>query len=79
MGESAATPVAERFPWALAAPGERHWPDREFLDVALSATRNVKGTSSAWRRSWWSTAVVRRRCCARTGRAGIRRRTAGAR
>ncbi|MFV0126132.1 hypothetical protein ACLGI4_00050 [Streptomyces sp. HMX112] len=29
--------VAERFPWALAAPGERHWPDGEFLDIALSA------------------------------------------
>ncbi|MFB7919570.1 hypothetical protein [Streptomyces sp. NPDC056061] len=31
--------AAERFPWALAAPGERHWPDGEFLDVALSAVR----------------------------------------
>ncbi|TVL87349.1 hypothetical protein [Streptomyces sp. SAJ15] len=31
--------VAERFPWALAAPDERHWPDGEFLDVALSAVR----------------------------------------
>ncbi|MCX5207638.1 hypothetical protein OG897_40315 [Streptomyces sp. NBC_00237] len=28
--------AAERFPWALAAPGKRHWPDGEFLDVALS-------------------------------------------
>ncbi|MGW5401066.1 hypothetical protein [Streptomyces sp. NPDC003952] len=27
--------AAERFPWALAAPGTRHWPDGEFLDVAL--------------------------------------------
>ncbi|MFE9804240.1 hypothetical protein ACWC98_35710 [Streptomyces goshikiensis] len=26
-------------PWALAAPGERHWPDGEFLNVALSAVR----------------------------------------
>jgi hypothetical protein len=31
--------AAERFPWALAAPGERHWPDGAFLDVALSAVR----------------------------------------
>ncbi|WP_328335730.1 MULTISPECIES: hypothetical protein [unclassified Streptomyces] len=31
--------AAERFPWALAAPGERHWPDGEFLDVALSTVR----------------------------------------
>ncbi|MFF8280704.1 hypothetical protein ACF05T_32345 [Streptomyces lateritius] len=31
--------AAERFPWALAAAGERHWPDGEFLDVALSAVR----------------------------------------
>ncbi|MFI1831335.1 hypothetical protein ACH41E_33550 [Streptomyces sp. NPDC020412] len=30
--------VAERFPWAVAAPGVRHWPDGgDFLDVALSA------------------------------------------
>ncbi|RSS91110.1 hypothetical protein EF903_11500 [Streptomyces sp. WAC05292] len=30
--------AAERFPWAVAAPGERHWPDGgDFLDVALSA------------------------------------------
>ncbi len=27
--------AAERFPWALAAPGERHWPDGgDFLGVA---------------------------------------------
>ncbi|MEU4954700.1 hypothetical protein [Streptomyces lavendulae] len=32
--------AAERFPWALAAPGERNWPDgSDFLDVALSAVR----------------------------------------
>ncbi|MFB7937865.1 hypothetical protein [Streptomyces sp. NPDC056049] len=31
--------AAERFPWALAAPGTRHWPDGEFLDVALRAVR----------------------------------------
>ncbi|MCX4657405.1 hypothetical protein AB0N79_36375 [Streptomyces microflavus] len=31
--------AAERFPWALAAPQARHWPDGEFLDVALSAVR----------------------------------------
>jgi hypothetical protein len=31
--------ATERFPWALAAPGERHWPDGEFLDVALSVVR----------------------------------------
>lgn len=31
--------VADRFPWAVAAPGERHWPDGEFLDVALGAVR----------------------------------------
>jgi hypothetical protein len=32
--------AAERFPWAVAAPGERHWPDGgDFLDVALSAVR----------------------------------------
>ncbi|WP_329169466.1 hypothetical protein OG709_35955 (plasmid) [Streptomyces sp. NBC_01267] len=31
--------AAERFPWALAAPGTRHWPDGEFLDVALSTVR----------------------------------------
>ncbi|MEV5567695.1 hypothetical protein AB0L54_33290 [Streptomyces sp. NPDC052196] len=30
--------AAERFPWAVAAPGTRHWPDGgDFLDVALSA------------------------------------------
>ncbi|MFF8786675.1 hypothetical protein [Streptomyces sp. NPDC015125] len=32
--------AAERFPWALAALGERHWPAGEFLDVALSAVRD---------------------------------------
>ncbi|MGW6327253.1 hypothetical protein [Streptomyces sp. NPDC055100] len=32
--------AAERFPWAMAAPGERHWPDGgDFLEVALSAVR----------------------------------------
>ncbi|AWN24879.1 hypothetical protein [Streptomyces sp. NEAU-S7GS2] len=31
--------VAEGFAWAVAAPGDRHWPDGEFLDVALSAVR----------------------------------------
>ncbi|MFI8007922.1 hypothetical protein [Streptomyces sp. NPDC086010] len=32
--------AAERFPWAVAAPGERHWPDGgDFLDVALSTVR----------------------------------------
>lgn len=31
--------AAERFPWALAAPGTRHWPDGAFLDVALSTVR----------------------------------------
>ncbi|MFJ9623332.1 hypothetical protein [Streptomyces sp. NPDC101181] len=32
--------AAERFTWAVAAPGERHWPDgSDFLDVALSAVR----------------------------------------
>ncbi|MFG2979459.1 hypothetical protein ACGFYY_41545 [Streptomyces sp. NPDC048331] len=31
--------AAERFPWALAAPGERHWPNGEFLDVALGTVR----------------------------------------
>ncbi|MGW2108029.1 hypothetical protein [Streptomyces sp. NPDC001948] len=31
--------VAEGFAWAVAAPDERHWPDGEFLDVALSAVR----------------------------------------
>ncbi|MEU3706932.1 hypothetical protein AB0E82_32095 [Streptomyces anulatus] len=32
--------AAERFPWAVAAPGERHWPDGgDFLDAALSAVR----------------------------------------
>ncbi|WEV23754.1 hypothetical protein OYE22_33375 [Streptomyces sp. 71268] len=31
--------VAGRHPWAVAAAGERHWPDGEFLDVALSAVR----------------------------------------
>lgn len=31
--------VAERFAWAVAAPGDRHWPGGEFLDVALSAPR----------------------------------------
>ncbi|MFF4755212.1 hypothetical protein ACWD5R_43535 [Streptomyces sp. NPDC002514] len=30
--------AAERFPWAAAAPGTRHWPDgSDFLDAALSA------------------------------------------
>nr|WP_181393172.1 hypothetical protein [Streptomyces rochei] len=30
--------TAERFPWAVAAPETRHWPDgSDFLDVALSA------------------------------------------
>ncbi|MEU2441766.1 hypothetical protein ABZ595_37135 [Streptomyces rubradiris] len=33
--------AAERFPWAVAAPGERHWPDgSNFLDVPLSAMRS---------------------------------------
>lgn len=31
--------VAEGFAWAVAAPDDRHWPDGEFLDVALSAVR----------------------------------------
>ncbi|MBV7674089.1 hypothetical protein STHAL_32090 [Streptomyces halstedii] len=32
--------AAERFPWAVAAPGARHWPDgSDFLNVALSAVR----------------------------------------
>ncbi|MFF7098309.1 hypothetical protein ACFY9A_38930 [Streptomyces rubradiris] len=32
--------AAERFPWAVAASGVRHWPDGgDFLDVALSAVR----------------------------------------
>ncbi|MCT2546930.1 MULTISPECIES: hypothetical protein [Streptomyces] len=31
--------AAERFPWALAAPGELHWPDGEFMNVALRAVR----------------------------------------
>ncbi|MCY0947024.1 hypothetical protein [Streptomyces antarcticus] len=31
--------AAERFPWALAAPETRHWPDGAFLDAALSAVR----------------------------------------
>lgn len=32
--------AAERFSWAVAAPGVRHWPDGgDFLDVALSAVR----------------------------------------
>ncbi|MET8347355.1 hypothetical protein [Streptomyces microflavus] len=32
--------ATERFPWAVAAPGVRHWPDgSDFLDVALSAVR----------------------------------------
>ncbi|HBF85878.1 MAG TPA: hypothetical protein DD420_39965 [Streptomyces sp.] len=32
--------AAERFTWAVAAPGVRHWPDgSDFLDVALSAVR----------------------------------------
>ncbi|MFE7676780.1 hypothetical protein ACFU5N_31785 [Streptomyces albidoflavus] len=32
--------AAERFPWAVAAPGTRRWPDgSDFLDVALSAVR----------------------------------------
>ncbi|MFJ4873393.1 hypothetical protein [Streptomyces sp. NPDC088757] len=32
--------AAEHFPWALAVPGTRHWPDgSDFLDVALSAVR----------------------------------------
>ncbi|MYR09023.1 hypothetical protein GTY62_00015 [Streptomyces sp. SID724] len=30
--------AAERFSWAVAAPGTRHWPDgSDFLDAALSA------------------------------------------
>ncbi|MFF9785605.1 hypothetical protein [Streptomyces nigrescens] len=33
--------VAEGFAWAVAAPGERHWPDGgDFLDVALSTVRD---------------------------------------
>ncbi|MFE6885809.1 hypothetical protein [Streptomyces sp. NPDC057702] len=33
--------AAERFPWAVAAPGTRHCPDGpDFLDVALSAVGN---------------------------------------
>ncbi|MEU9032773.1 hypothetical protein AB0D46_35770 [Streptomyces sp. NPDC048383] len=31
--------AAERFPWAVAAPRTRHWPDGGFLDVALSTVR----------------------------------------
>lgn len=32
--------AAERFTWAVAAPGVRHWPDgSDFLDVALSTVR----------------------------------------
>ncbi|MFE9360276.1 hypothetical protein ACFYPB_40260 [Streptomyces olivaceoviridis] len=39
LAAKAVLAAAERFPWALAAPGERHWPDGAFLDVALSAVR----------------------------------------
>ncbi|GAA3015344.1 hypothetical protein [Streptomyces fulvorobeus] len=31
--------AADRFPWALAPPKVRHWPDGAFLDTALSAVR----------------------------------------
>ncbi|MFD7868173.1 hypothetical protein [Streptomyces sp. NPDC059783] len=31
--------MAERCPWALAAPGARHWPDGFVLDTTLSAVR----------------------------------------
>ncbi|MFE8940924.1 hypothetical protein ACFYNX_26000 [Streptomyces sp. NPDC007872] len=32
--------AAERFTWAVAAPGVRHWPDgSDFLNIALSAVR----------------------------------------
>ncbi|MFC7924808.1 hypothetical protein [Streptomyces cinereoruber] len=74
--------AAEGFPWAVAAPGTRHWPDGSgFLDVALSAVRprNARGTSSAWRRSSKSSAPAWRSCCGCTGRAALRRRTAGTR
>ncbi|MBK5993331.1 hypothetical protein JHN53_17115 [Streptomyces sp. MBT58] len=39
LDASAVLAAAERFPWALAAPQTRHWPDGSFLDVALSAVR----------------------------------------
>ncbi|WP_372412811.1 hypothetical protein [Streptomyces luteireticuli] len=39
LDEGEVLAAAEQFPWALAAPGERHWPDGEFLDVALRAVR----------------------------------------
>ncbi|MFC9797259.1 hypothetical protein ACFVJI_32050, partial [Streptomyces sp. NPDC127584] len=33
--------AAERFPWAVATPGTRHWPDgSDFLDAALSTVGN---------------------------------------
>ncbi|XXZ47583.1 hypothetical protein AAGT00_01080 (plasmid) [Streptomyces cavourensis] len=31
--------AAHRFPWAVAAPQMRHWPDGAFLNTALSAVR----------------------------------------
>ncbi|MFJ8697023.1 hypothetical protein [Streptomyces roseolilacinus] len=74
--------AAERFPWAVAAPGERHWPDGgDFLDVALSAVRpeerdgyieRLEAFVEQHRPAW-------RRCCARTGRAAGPPRTAGTR
>jgi hypothetical protein len=39
LDATAVLAAAERFPWALAGPGTRHWPDGEFLDVALSTVR----------------------------------------
>lgn len=35
LDATAALAAAERFPWALAAPGMRHWPDGEFFADAM--------------------------------------------
>jgi hypothetical protein len=34
--------AAKRFPRALAAPDESHWPNGEFLDAALRAVRTAE-------------------------------------
>ncbi|MEU5233982.1 hypothetical protein AB0G82_32610 [Streptomyces anulatus] len=39
LDPAAVLAAAERCPWALAPPAERHWPDGSFLDTALSAVR----------------------------------------
>ncbi|KOT65558.1 MULTISPECIES: hypothetical protein [Streptomyces] len=70
--------AAERFPWALAAPGERHWSGGEFLDVALSAVRTEERQGYIERLEALAPRSLRRRSAVDTGSSRAHGPTAGA-